>query len=214
MTTATTLARLGEAGVVAVVRAPDRVGALRAVDALLAGGIRAIEITFTTPDAAGVIASLSDRTEAGFVLGAGTVLTAHQAEEAAAAGASFIVTPGTTPALAAAVTATRTAAIFGAYTPTEVIRVLELGADAVKVFPASLGGPRYLAALRAPFPDLVVMPTGGVTAENLGDWFAAGAFCVGAGGELCSGTLIAQGQWDEIERRAKAFAGAVARLRA
>lgn len=142
MTKADTLSQLRDAGVVAVLRAPDGDGALRAVDALLAGGIRAIEITYTTPDAAEVIASLARRCDTNIVLGAGTVLTPQQATEAAGAGAQFIVTPGTNPALADAVVATGVASVLGAFTPSEVIDVLSLEADVVKIFPASVGGPR------------------------------------------------------------------------
>jgi 2-dehydro-3-deoxyphosphogluconate aldolase/(4S)-4-hydroxy-2-oxoglutarate aldolase len=192
-----------------VLRAPDAEGAVRAVAALLAGGIRAIEITYTTPAAGEVIASLAGQSDVDIVLGAGTVLTPEQAAEAAAAGAQFVVTPGTTPALAAAIVATEAAAILGAFIPSEVIDVLAMGADAVKIFPASVGGPRYLKALRGPMPDVPLMPTGGVTTDNVGEWLDAGALCVGAGGELCSAAMIANGEWDEIERRAAAFAHAV-----
>lgn len=208
-----TLTRLQDGGVVAVLRAPDGDGALRAVDALLAGGIRGIEITYTIPDAAEVIASLAGRRDTDIVLGAGTVLTPLQATEAAEAGAQFIVTPGTNPTLANAVIATGVASVLGAFTPSEVIDVLSLGADAVKIFPASVGGPSYLKMLRGPLPDVALMPTGGVTVDNVGDWFGAGAFCVGAGGDLCSAAMIANGQWGEIERRAAAFMAAVGSAR-
>ena len=208
-----TLSQLRDAGVVAVLRAPDGNGALRAVDALLAGGIRAIEITYTTPDAGMVIASLARRGNTGIVLGAGTVLTPRQATDAATAGAQFIVTPGTSRVLAEAVVATGAVAVLGALTPSEVIEVHAMGADVVKIFPASVGGPGYLKALRGPMPDVALMPTGGVTTDNVGEWFDAGALCVGAGGELCSTAMIAGAQWDEIELRAAAFAAAVARAR-
>ncbi len=88
-----------------------------------------------------------------------------------------------------------------------------MGADVVKIFPASVGGPGYLKALRGPMPNVALMPTGGVTTDNVGEWFDAGALCVGAGGELCSTAMIAGAQWDEIELRAAAFAAAVARAR-
>ena len=156
---------------------------------------------------------LGRRDEADLVLDAGTVLTREQANEAAAVADALILTPGTTSALAEAVVATGAASVFGVHTPTKAIRVLELGADAVNVFRASPEGPRYVATLRAPLPDLVVMPTGGVSADIVQEWFAMGAFCVGAGGELCSGALIAQQQWEKIERRAHAFTNAAARAR-
>jgi 2-dehydro-3-deoxyphosphogluconate aldolase/(4S)-4-hydroxy-2-oxoglutarate aldolase len=207
-----TLRRLGSAGVVAVVRAPDAEGALRAVDALVEGGIRAIEITYTTPRATEAIAALSSG-DADIVLGAGTVLTPQQAAEAADAGAQFIVTPGTNPTLAEAVVATGTVAILGAFTPSEVMSVVSMGADVVKIFPASVGGPAYLNALRGPLPDLVLMPTGGVAVDNVEKWFSAGAHCLGAGGRLCSASLIAEERFDEIRRRAAAFTEAVERSR-
>lgn len=208
-----TLERLRKAGVVAVIRAPSADGAVRAAEALLAGGVGGIEITYSTPDAEEAISALAGLGRSDLVLGAGTVTTPQQAAAAVAAGAEFVVTPGTTEPLARAVLDTGTTAIFGALTPSEVMTVRDLGAHAVKIFPASLGGPAYLKALRGPLPDLEIMPTGGVDADNVGEWFDAGAMCVGAGGELCSAGLIASKQWDEIERRAGRFAAAVARAR-
>ena len=141
-------------------------------------------------------------------LGAGTVLTAAQAHEAVEAGATFLVSPGTDEAVVAAMRGTGVAAISGALTPSEVMAALRLGVDAVKIFPASLGGPAYLKALRGPFPDVAFMPTGGVSVANISDWLAAGAVAVGAGSELCSPDAMAAGRWDEIEATAREFAAA------
>jgi 2-dehydro-3-deoxyphosphogluconate aldolase/(4S)-4-hydroxy-2-oxoglutarate aldolase len=201
---------LADVGVVAVVRAPDPDSAVRGVEALVAGGVIGIEITYSTPDAASVIAELGRRHGNGIVLGAGTVLTLGQVTEAAEAGASFLVCPGSDDELAEAMRATGLAVLLGALTPSEVMHTLKLGADAVKIFPASLGGPSYVRALRGPFPDVPFIPTGGVNAGNVGDWLSAGAFAVGAGGDLCSAADLAAGRWDDLEGRAREYADAVA----
>ena len=196
-------------GIIAVLRAPDAARALRTVDALVAGGITGIEVTYTTPDTADVIRTALDRYGDSALIGAGTVTKPSRAREAADAGARFIVTPGTWPAVAQAVVATAVPAMFGAFTASEVMTAIELGATAVKLFPAGLGGPELLRALRGPFPDVPIVPTGGVRPDNLSTWLEAGALAVGAGGELCSATAIARNDWDEIERRARAFSTAL-----
>jgi 2-dehydro-3-deoxyphosphogluconate aldolase / (4S)-4-hydroxy-2-oxoglutarate aldolase len=200
---------LQRAAVVAVIRAPSADAAVRAVAALVTGGIRGIEITYSTPDAAKVIAELDRRHGEAIVLGAGTVLTAAQATEARQAGARFLVSPGTDEQLVPAMLATGAAVFLGALTPTEVMTAKRLGAHAVKIFPASLGGPSYLRALRAPFRDVALMPTGGINADNLADWFDAGAVAVGAGSELCSPAAMRAGRWEEIEQSARRFATAL-----
>lgn len=209
----TTYQRLREAGVIAVLRAPSAEHAVRAVDALVAGGITGIEITYSTPDAAGAIREISARYGDRIVLGAGTVLTTQQAHESREAGAEFLVSPGTDPEVATAMRATGAAVALGALTPTEVMAAVRLGADVVKVFPSSLGGIPYLKALRAPFPHIAMMPTGGVTADNLGDWLQAGAIAVGAGGDLCPTDAMEAGRWDEITAIARRFADAFAEAR-
>lgn len=202
------LAPLTAAKVVAVIRGPSREGTVRAVRALVDGGITGIEITYSTPDATEVIAELHDRYGHEIVLGAGTVLTATQAKEAAEAGASFLVSPGTTSELAAAMRATGLVTLFGSLTPSEVLQAIAWGADVVKLFPASLGGPRYLKGLRGPFPDVPFCPTGGVNPATMQDWFSAGAVVVGAGSELCSASDIAHGRWNTLTDNARAFAAA------
>ena len=132
------------------------------------------------PDAADAIAEAARRHGDAIYLGAGTVLTAAQAHEAVEAGATFLVSPGTDDAVVAAMRGTGVAVFAGALTPSEVMAALRLGVDAVKIFPASLGGPAYLKALRGPFPDVAFMPTGGVSVANISDWLAAGAVAVGA----------------------------------
>ena len=196
-------------GVIAVLRAPDMARALQTVDALVAGGITGIEITYTTPDTADMIRTALDRYGDSALIGAGTVTKPSQAREAADAGARFLVTPGTRPEVAQAVVATAVPAMFGAFTASELMTAVELGATAVKLFPAGLSGPELLRALRGPFPDVPIVPTGGVRPDNLATWLEAGALAVGAGGELCSATAIAADDWDEIERRARAFSAAL-----
>jgi 2-dehydro-3-deoxyphosphogluconate aldolase/(4S)-4-hydroxy-2-oxoglutarate aldolase len=205
---------LADAGIIAVVRAPSAAGAVDAVAALVAGGVTGIEITYSTPDVAQVLAALAERHGDDIALGAGTVLTAAQAEEAVAAGARFLVSPGIDDAVAGAMKATGATVLLGAVTPTEVMRATRLGADAVKIFPGSLVGPAYLKALRGPFGELALMPTGGVSVDNVGDWLAAGAFAVGAGGELVSAADIRARRWDVITASAERFTAALAAARA
>ena len=213
MTDNPVLDQLRDAAVVAVLRAPDADGALRAVDALVAGGVTGIEITYSTPDALSVISTLDERYGAEIVLGAGTVRTPTDATDAVAAGARYLVSPGTTDELAAAMLGTGVTVLLGALTPSEVMRVSGLGAHAVKIFPASLGGPAYLRALRAPFPDLSFVPTGSVNPGNIAEWLASGALAAGAGGELCGAADIAAGRFAEITDRAAEFTAAVATWR-
>lgn len=203
------LAPTRRAGVLAVLRAPSAALALDAVDALVRGGITGIEVTYSTPDAAAVIAEVVARHGDAALVGAGTVTTAAQAREAADAGAAFLVSPGTTAPVVEAMRATGVVTMTGALTPSEVMTAGALGVDVVKLFPASLGGPEFLRALRAPFPDVPLMPTGGVSADNLGEWFAAGAIAVGAGGDLVPGAALAAGDTAEIERRARRYADAL-----
>jgi len=211
MTASETIRRLREAGVLAVLRAPSAAHAVAAGDALVRGGVTGLEITYSTPDAAAAIRELVARHGDAALVGAGTVTTPAQAEEAADAGAAFLVSPGTDEQVARAMTATGRAVMTGALTPSEVMRALSLGADVVKIFPASLGGPALLRALRGPFPDAPLMPTGGVTSENIPDWIAAGAVAVGAGGDLCPATALVEERYDVIERLAREFRTAFVR---
>lgn len=201
------------AGVLAVLRAPSAEAALDAVDALVRGGIAGIEVTYSTPDAARVISETLSRYGDGVLVGAGTVTTSEQARESADAGAAFLVSPGTLPDLTEAMKATGLVTMTGALTPTEVMTAVALGSDVVKIFPAALGGPTYLNALRGPFPHAPLIPTGGVTPDNLAAWFAAGAVAVGAGGDLVPAAALASGDTAEIQRRASLFSAALHRAR-
>jgi 2-dehydro-3-deoxyphosphogluconate aldolase / (4S)-4-hydroxy-2-oxoglutarate aldolase len=199
---------LRSAGVVAVLRAPSAEHAVKAADTLVLGGITGIEITYSTPDAAAAIREIVRRHGQDAYVGAGTILTTDQAAEAARAGARFLVAPGADAAVARAMRGTGVVTLVGALSPTEVMAARALGADAVKIFPASLGGPAYLRALRGPFPEVPFVPTGGVTAANLSDWLAAGAVAVGAGSELCPSAAMKDGRWETIEQRSREFAAA------
>lgn len=203
------LDRARATGVLAVLRAPSPELALEASEAIIRGGVTGIEVTFSTPDAPAVIRELIARHGDTAYVGAGTVTTAQQATAAADAGAEFLVSPGTLPVLTRAMLDTGRVVMTGAMTPTEVMGALELGVDVVKIFPASLGGPSYLGALRGPFPDAPLMPTGGVSPDNLADWFRAGAVAVGAGGDLANGASITNADWADIEQRAARFAAAL-----
>lgn len=204
------LDRLRTAVVVAVLRAPDAAKARRAVAALVAGGIESVEVTYTTPDAAEVIAWAVREYGDRIVAGAGTLTDPAQMQEAVDAGARFLVSPGNDGDVTDAMVATGLLSMPGALTPTEVMAVARRGdVDVVKLFPGSLGGPAYLKALRGPFPHLTFMPTGGVSPATLGDWLAAGAVAVGAGGELCPAAAIAADRYDELTERAATFVATV-----
>jgi 2-dehydro-3-deoxyphosphogluconate aldolase/(4S)-4-hydroxy-2-oxoglutarate aldolase len=202
------LERLRETRVVAVIRAPDADGAIEAVQALVRGGVTGIEITYSTPGVPRVLAAVRDAHGDAVLLGAGTIRTPEEAREAHAAGAEFLVSPGLDDEVIGAMLGTGATTMGGALTPTEVMRATKLGVHVVKVFPASLGGPAYVKSLRGPFPDVPFMPTGGVNAGNVADWFAAGVVAVGAGSELCGAADIAEGRFEQIERRAREFAAA------
>lgn len=185
-----TLPALADAGVIATLRAPSTDAAYTAVDALVDAGMRAVEVTYTTPDAGAVIAGLAQRFGDAVLLGAGTLTEPDQVTEAADAGATFLVSPGYDANIYAAIRATGALSMIGGYTPTEVQRLRKLNVDVVKFFPGSLGGPAALRALRGPFPDLNYVPTGGVNDRNLGEWLDAGAVAVGAGSELLPASAL------------------------
>jgi 2-dehydro-3-deoxyphosphogluconate aldolase/(4S)-4-hydroxy-2-oxoglutarate aldolase len=208
------LDKLRNAGIVAVLRAPSVNAAVNAVDALVAGGVTAVEITYSTPDPAAAIREIVRRHGDSIYVGAGTILQAEQAQAVVDAGAKFLVSPGVDPVVARAMIDTGAVVILGAITPTEIMSAIRVGSHAVKVFPASLGGPRYLASLRGPFPDVPFMPTGGVNEENLGEWLTAGSMAVGAGGELCPAAAMNNNDWALIEKSARRFIDALERLRA
>lgn len=199
-------------GMVGIVRAGTADAALRIAEACIAGGVTALEVAFTTPDTLGVLRTLRERHGAGVLLGAGTVLDAETARAAILAGAQFIISPGVNVDTIALCQRYQVLAMPGAMTPTEIVTALQAGADIVKVFPAEMFGPAYIRALRAPLPQAPLMPTGGVTVENLAEWFASGAVAVGIGSSL-SGPG-AKGDYAAVTARAQAFVAQLAALRA
>ncbi len=203
------LQKIRELGLLAVLRGPSADLTVQMVAALVAGGVLGIEITYTTPNAAEVVAELKRQFGDRIVLGMGTLTRPDQAAEAQAAGAQFLVSPHTEAVLARAMVATGLPVMMGAFTPTEVMASVNLGSDVVKLFPGSLGGPTYMKALKGPFPHVAMMPTGGVDKDNVADWFAAGAVAVGAGSQLCPPKWAQAGRWDEITAVAQEFVTAV-----
>jgi 2-dehydro-3-deoxyphosphogluconate aldolase/(4S)-4-hydroxy-2-oxoglutarate aldolase len=197
-----TLEQLREAQAVAVVRARDGREAMQIVDALAGGGLRAIELTFTTPGVEDAIARARRRLDPDTLLGAGTVTTAEQVDSAAAAGADFLVSPHLDPPLLERMLATELLAIPGTLTPSEIAAALRIGASVVKLFPASSVGVAYMQALFGPFPGLQVMPTGGVTVASARSWLDAGAAAVGLGSELLPRSLRDAGDWDAVRDNA------------
>ncbi|MFN2119507.1 MAG: bifunctional 4-hydroxy-2-oxoglutarate aldolase/2-dehydro-3-deoxy-phosphogluconate aldolase [Anaerolineales bacterium] len=200
-------------GLLAVIRGPTADLTVKMVEALVAGGVLGIEITYTTPDAEGVVATLSQRFGDRILLGMGTVTKPEQATSAKQAGARFLVSPVCEPTLLESMIGTELLTMAGALTPSEVFQAYSLGSDVVKVVPGSLGGPAYVKALKGPFPYIPMMPTGGVSSSNAAEWFAAGVVAVGAGSELCPPKLAKEGRFTEITQRAMDFVQVIAAAR-
>lgn len=188
---------------VGIVRAATPEAALQVAEACIAGGISALEVAFTTPDTVEVIRTLRARHGAGVLLGAGTVLDPETARLAILAGAQFIISPSVCVATIRLCQRYQVLSMPGVLTPTEIVTALEAGADIIKIFPAETFGPAYIKALRAPLPHAPLMPTGGVSVENLPEWFASGALAVGIGSSL-SGPA-ADGDYAAVTARARAF---------
>jgi 2-dehydro-3-deoxyphosphogluconate aldolase / (4S)-4-hydroxy-2-oxoglutarate aldolase len=211
--TASDLDRLAAARAIAVVRVERADDTGPVVDALCRGGMTAIELTWTSPDAAAALAAAREQHGPELLLGAGTLRSPADVEEAVAAGADFVVSPHFEPGLCAAMVASGRLALPGVLTPTEVAAALDVGADAVKLFPSSLGGISHMKALWGPFPGLAVVPTGGIGRHNAAEWLAAGALAVGVGGELCPPEAIRSGHWDLLTERAADLLAALDRDR-
>jgi 2-dehydro-3-deoxyphosphogluconate aldolase / (4S)-4-hydroxy-2-oxoglutarate aldolase len=207
------LARLAADRALGVVRAPAIADAGDLCRAVAAGGIGLLELTFTTPQLARHLAGAAAvAEELDACVGAGTVLAADDARRALDAGAQFLVTPAITPDAAAIVRAGHDAGavvFLGALTPSEVYAALAAGADAVKIFPAGVGGPRYLSDLLGPFPDTRLVPSGGVGVETGAAFLAAGAFAVCAGSSVLAAADIAAGNWSRITTNVRTFCAAL-----
>lgn len=178
--------------------------------ALVEGGIRTLELTFTTPNVLRYVADAAATAErTGVVMGVGTVMTADDARAAIDAGARFVVTPGLRPDVAAVAVAAGVPVFPGALTPTEVAAAVDLGAAAVKIFPARAFGPRYLKDLHGPYPQTPLLPSGGVDESNAADYLAAGAVAVCAGTSVVPPAAVESGDWNDILSRAKRFIAAL-----
>lgn len=199
------LEKIKALGLLAVIRGPSADLTVQMVDALVAGGVLGIEITYSTPDAERVVKTLAEKYGDEIVLGMGTLTRPEQAISAREAGAAFLVSPICEPDLVRAMAASGLTTMAGALTPTEVFQAYQLGSDVVKIFPGSLAGPGYIKALKGPFPYIPMMPTGGVNAANAADWFAAGVVAVGAGSELCPPQLAKEGKFEQISQKAAEF---------
>jgi 2-dehydro-3-deoxyphosphogluconate aldolase/(4S)-4-hydroxy-2-oxoglutarate aldolase len=207
------LEKIKALGVLAVIRGPSAELTVKMVEALMAGGISGIEITYSTPNAEDVVRALVKQFGERILIGMGTLTKPTQAASAKGAGANFLVSPVCEPDLVRSMIATGLLTMAGALTPTEVLQAYSLGSDVVKVFPGSLGGPAYVKALKGPFPYIPMMPTGGVSPANVAEWFATGVVAVGAGSELCPPQLAKEGKFAEITKRAAEFAQIVTAAR-
>jgi 2-dehydro-3-deoxyphosphogluconate aldolase/(4S)-4-hydroxy-2-oxoglutarate aldolase len=217
MTTASargaTLRLIETTGVVAVIRLNDA-NALRDVaDALMAGGVRALEVTMTVPRAVELIEWLAASLPAEFAVGAGTVVDPDTARRVIGAGARFVVGPVYRPAVVEECKRHGIPVMPGCFSPTEILTAWEAGADVIKVFPATALGPTYFKDIHGPLPQVKLMPTGGVTRENAGDWIAAGAVAIGVGTALVDRAAVAAKQFDVIAQNARHFIAAVQRAR-
>jgi 2-dehydro-3-deoxyphosphogluconate aldolase/(4S)-4-hydroxy-2-oxoglutarate aldolase len=206
VTIETAISKIQEIGIIPVVRAANVDEARRAVDAIHAGGIPIIEITMTVPNAPAMIGELVRHYGADVLTGAGTVTTAKQAEICLDAGAQFLVSPGLSVAVLQTAARRGILAIPGALTPTEVMAALEAGAKLIKIFPCgSAGGPKHIKALKAPFPETRLIPTGGVNLTNAAEYFAAGSFALGVGADLVDLAAVRRNETTKITDMAKAL---------
>ncbi len=206
--------KVQEVGIVPVVRAANLDEARRAIDAICSGGIPIIEVTMTVPNAPAMIEELTHHYGSDVLTGAGTVTTAKQAEICLDAGAQFLVSPGLSVPVVQTALKRGVLAIPGALTPTELMAALEAGAQLVKIFPCgSTGGPKHIKALRAPFPDVRLIPTGGVNLSNAAEYIQAGAFALGVGADLVDLAALRRNEASKIIDMAKALTAAVREAR-
>lgn len=205
MNKAEKLTLIRETGVIAIMRAQSSEQLIAAADAIKAGGVRAIEVTMTTPGALDVIAAANSRYGQDVLFGAGSVLDAETARAAILAGAGFVVAPTLNLSVVAMCNRYSIPVMPGCYTPTEMLTAWEAGADMIKLFPASVGGPALIRAIRAPLPQLEIVPVGGVNLDTAAEFIAKGAAALGVGSSLVNQKLLDTGDMDELECRAEAF---------
>jgi 2-dehydro-3-deoxyphosphogluconate aldolase / (4S)-4-hydroxy-2-oxoglutarate aldolase len=204
-----TIARLLDPGIIAIVRAKSIRSLGDVVEALYTGGVRAMELTLTTPGAIDAIRSMAVETRSRMVIGVGTVLDPDSASLAIKAGAQFVVTPVVRPEVVRVCNTADIPVACGAFTPTEALAAYESGADFVKIFPADVGGPAYIKALLGPLPQLKIIPTGGVTPETCAAFLQAGGVALGAGSCLVSEELLESQDWPKLTARAREFVDAI-----
>ena len=197
---------------IAILRGVEPDAAVDVADAVVDGGVTALEVTADTPDVAETIGALADRFDDALV-GAGTVLDAETARAVQLAGAEFLVTPTVDAGVIEAANRYGTPVAAGAFTPTEAVEASEAGADFVKVFPAATGGPDHVAALGGPLPQVPLVPTGGVGPANAGEYVDAGAVAVGVGSAIVDGDAVANGEYATIAENARRTVDAVAAAR-
>jgi len=205
---------LTDPGIIAIVRAQQSAQVVPLFEALLAGGVRAIEITMTTPNALAAIREARDKLGERALVGVGTVLDVNTCRAAIAAGAEFVVSPICRTGLVPIAHAAGCPIMLGAYTPTEAQIAHEAGADFVKLFPADNLGSAYIKALLAPLPHLRVVPTGGIDMHNIADFLKAGCAALGVGSSLVSAKILQEANWPELTRRAAALVNAVRQAKA
>ena len=207
------LQMLQDCGVVAVVRADSEDMAFKIADACIAGVVKGIEITFTVPGAADIIKALTQKyTPEEMIVGAGTVLDPETARAAILAGANYVVSPCLNVDTVKLCNRYQIACMAGAMTIKEAVECMEAGSDIVKIFPGNLFGPKIIKAIKGPIPQMKMMPTGGVNADNAAEWIKAGAVAVGAGGDLTAGAKT--GDYAQVTEVAKKMVAAVAQARA
>src|SRR5499427_6006860 len=214
MTKQQTLSFITDIGIVPVVRTATAEGAIKAIEAIHSGGVRAAEITMTVPGAIKALEKVADQFGDRLVLGAGTVLDPETARICMLAGAEFFVTPSLRASTIEMAKRYSKVICPGALTPTEVLTAWEAGAEVVKVFPCgNVGGAKYIKALKGPFPQIELAPTGGVNLETIGDFLKAGACACGVGGELVDDKTVREGRFEVFEERARQYLAAVSRAR-
>ena len=208
MTKTHIIQRLLDPGIIAIIRADSSEHLVEAAEALLAGGVTAMEVTMTTPHALAVVTAVTQRFGDRVLMGVGSVIDPQTVDAAVSAGAEFIVTPVTKPEVIAAANRLGKPIASGAFTPTECLLAHESGADFVKLFPAEFNGPAYVRTLLAPLPQLRIIPTGGVTPQTAGAFLAAGSVALGVGSALVSKEILRDRDWKQLTARAGEFLAA------
>lgn len=199
------LSHIISTGIITVIRMKDAGRVIKVITAIMSGGVKSIEITMTVPGAVDIIATLAKSVSDDVVIGAGTVVDVQTANQVIDAGAQFVVGPILNLDIVKLCRERDTVVMPGCFSPTEIFTAWHAGADIVKVFPATLLGPKYFKDIRGPFPDIRLMPTGGVTVDNVGEWIAAGAVAVGIGSDLLDKKSIDEERYEVLTERARSM---------